>query len=94
VRIALNWLSQPPTTAWVGGEPLSGDWRYTLTSLLLLGVYIAVVAIPPLRNFFELSPLSLMSYLFIGLVALEWCLILRFIWRTRFLDRFLGVDLS
>ncbi|MGB5959783.1 MAG: HAD-IC family P-type ATPase [Coleofasciculaceae cyanobacterium] len=85
---------KPPTRAWVGGEPLSGDWRYTQTSLLLLGVYIIVVLVPPLRNFFELSSLSLMSYLFIGLVAIEWCLILRFIWRTRFLDRFLGVDLS
>ncbi|MGC1395081.1 MAG: hypothetical protein WA828_12445, partial [Coleofasciculaceae cyanobacterium] len=85
---------KPPTRAWVGGEPLSGDWRYTQTSLLLLGVYIIVIIVPPLRNFFELSSLSLMSYLFIGLVAIEWCLILRFIWRTRFLDRFLGVDLS
>jgi len=85
---------KPPTTAWVGGEPLSGDWRYTITSLILLGVYIMIVAIPPLRRFFELSQLSVNSYLFIGLVALEWCLILRFVWRTRFLDRFLGVDLS
>jgi len=85
---------KPPTTAWVGGEPLSGDWRYTITSLILLGVYITIVAIPPLRRFFELSQLSVNSYLFIGLVALEWCLILRFVWRTRFLDRFLGVDLS
>lgn len=93
-ELLLIGFLKPPTTAWVGGEPLSGDWRYTLTSLLLLGVYITIVAIAPLRNFFELSPLSLMSYLFIGLVALEWCLILRFIWRTRFLDRFLGVDLS
>lgn len=93
-ELLLIGFLKPPTTAWVGGEPLSGDWRYTLTSLLLLGVYLTVVAIPPLRHFFELSPLSLMSYLFIGLVALEWCLILRFIWRTRFLDRFLGVDLS
>ncbi len=84
---------KPPTTAWVGGEPLSGDWRYTITALILLGVYITIVAIPPLRRFFELSQLSLNSYLFIGLVALEWCLILRFVWRTRFLDRFLGVDL-
>jgi cation-transporting P-type ATPase E len=93
-ELLLIGFLKPPTTAWVGGEPLSGDWRYTLTSLLLLGVYITVVAIAPLRQFFELSQLSLMSYLFIGLVALEWCLILRFIWRTRFLDRFLGVDLS
>lgn len=93
-ELLLIGFLKPPTTAWVGGEPLSGDWRYTLTSLVLLGVYITVVAVPPLRHFFELSELSLVSYLFIGLVALEWCLILRFIWRTRFLDRFLGVDLS
>lgn len=93
-ELLLIGFLKPPTRAWVGGEPLSGDWRYTQVSLVLLGVYLIVVAIPPLRNFFELSSLSLMSYLFIGLVAIEWSLILRFIWRTRFLDRFLGVDLS
>jgi cation-transporting ATPase E len=85
---------KPPTTAWVGGEPLSGDCRYSIMALLLLGVYVAIVAIPPVRDFFELSRLGLHSYLYLGLVALEWCLILRFVWRTRFLDRFLGVDLG
>lgn len=85
---------KPPTPAWVGGEPLSGDWRYTLTALLLLGVYVLIVAVPPVRDFFELARLGLHSYLFIGLVVLEWCLILRFVWRTRFFDRFLGVTLS
>lgn len=85
---------KPPTRAWVGGEPLSGDWRYSITALILLGVYFVIVAVPPFRQFFELAPLGAISYLFIGLVALEWCLILRFVWRTRFLDRFLGVDLS
>jgi cation-transporting P-type ATPase E len=85
---------KPPTTAWVGGEPLSSDWRYSLVALVLLVVYLAILAIPPLRKFFELAPLSLLDCLFLGAVALEWCLILRAIWRTRFLDRFLGVDLS
>jgi cation-transporting ATPase E len=85
---------KPPTRVWVGGEPLSGDWRYSIVALCLLGVYLLIVAIPPVRLFFELSPLGAVNYLFIGLVALEWCLILRLVWRTRFLDRFLGVDLS
>jgi cation-transporting P-type ATPase E len=85
---------KPPTTAWVGGEPLSGDWRYSIVALLLFGVYLLILAIPPLRQFFELYPLSKVSYLFIGLVAIEWCLILRAIWRSRFLDRVLGIDLS
>ncbi|GAB4377948.1 MAG: HAD-IC family P-type ATPase [Elainellaceae cyanobacterium] len=85
---------KPPTTAWVGGEALCGDWRYSIVALLLFGVYLLILAIPPLRQFFELEPLSKVSYLFIGLVALEWCLILRAVWRSRFLDRFLGVNLS
>ncbi len=85
---------KPPTTAWVGGEPLSGDWRYSWVALILLGVYMVILVVPPMRNFFELFRLGTEHYLFIGLVAVEWCLILRMMWRTRFLDRFLGVDLS
>jgi cation-transporting ATPase E len=85
---------KPPTSAWVGGEPLSGDWRYSIVALLLFLAYLSILSIPPLRQFFELYPLSKISYFFIGLVALEWCLILRAIWRSRFFDRFLGVDLS
>jgi cation-transporting P-type ATPase E len=85
---------KPPTTAWAGGEPLSGDWRYTFTALILAVVYFVVLAIPPLRDFFELAPLTWKDCLYIGLIALEWCLILRFVWRTRFFDRFLGVDLG
>jgi cation-transporting ATPase E len=85
---------KPPTTAWVGGEPLSGDWRYSLTALALLVVYMMILTVPMLQQLFELAPLSLLDCLFLGFVALEWCLILRAIWRTRFLDRFLGIDLS
>ncbi|PSB07037.1 haloacid dehalogenase [filamentous cyanobacterium CCP2] len=85
---------KPPTTAWVGGEPLSGDWRYSIVALLLFGGYLLIVGIPPLRQFFELYSLGRLHYLFIGLIAIEWCFILRAIWRSRFLDRFLGIDLS
>ncbi|MBF2074446.1 MAG: HAD-IC family P-type ATPase [Synechococcales cyanobacterium C42_A2020_086] len=85
---------KPPTRAWVGGEPYSGDWRYTLVAIALLGVYFLIVAVPPLRRFFELYPLDPIHYVFIGLVAIEWGFMLRFIWRTRFLDRFLGVNLN
>jgi cation-transporting ATPase E len=85
---------KPPTKQWVGGEPLSGDWRYTIVALILLGVYFLIVAVPPFRQFFELTPLSPLGYLFIGLIALEWCFILRAVWRGRFLDHFLGIDLG
>jgi len=93
-QLLLMSFLKPPTTAWVGGESLSGDWRYSIVAIALFGLYLLVLAVSPVRQFFELYPLGIVNYLFIGLIALEWCLVLRFIWRTRFLDRFLGVDLS
>lgn len=85
---------KPPTRAWVGGEPLSGDWRYSIVSSILIGIYGIILAVKPLREFFDLSLLSPIDYLFLGAIALIWCLVLRYVWRSRFLDRFLGVDLS
>jgi cation-transporting P-type ATPase E len=85
---------KPPTQAWVGGQPFSGDRRYSLVALLLLGVYLTILFTPPLRDFFELAPLGVLDCGFLGLVALEWALIVRLMWRTRFLDRFLGTSLS
>lgn len=85
---------KPPASPWVGGEPLNGDWRYSITALVLLVGYLIVLVAPPLRAFFELSALSWLDGLFLGLVALEWCLVLRAVWRSRFLDKFLGVDLG
>jgi cation-transporting ATPase E len=84
---------KPPTTVWVGGAPLSGDWRYTITALGLVSLYMTLVALPPFQRFFELAPLSLIDYAFLICVVLQWCLIQRTIWRSHFFDRFLGVDL-
>jgi cation-transporting P-type ATPase E len=93
-QLLLMPFLKPPTTAWVGGESLSGDWRYSMVAIALFGLYLLVLVVSPIRQFFELYPLGIINYLFIGLIALEWCLVLRLMWRSRFLDRFLGVDLS
>jgi cation-transporting P-type ATPase E len=85
---------KPPTTAWVGGEPLSRDWRYTTLAGLVFLIYVLILAIPGLRNFFELYPLEFIHYLGIGLAAVIWALVVRFFWRHALLDRFLGVKIS
>ena len=85
---------KPPTHAWVAGQPYSGDRRYSFIALILLGVFLTILFTPPLREFFELAPMSVFDCGFLGLVALEWALIVRLMWRGRFLDRFLGADLS
>jgi cation-transporting P-type ATPase E len=82
----------PPVRAWVGGSSLGGDWRPTLLALGLLVGYGVLLVIPPLRAFFELTVLDAHSYLLIGLAALTWLLVLRWIWRARLLERFLQLD--
>jgi cation-transporting ATPase E len=83
---------EPPTKWWVGGDLLSGDWRPTLLALGMLGLYGVVLAVPPLRGFFELTLLRGWDYLLIGGIVAAWALLLRVIWRTRLFERLL--DLS
>lgn len=85
---------KPPCPWWVGGERLSGDWRYTLVAGVSLITYLLILRIDALRDFFELSLLAPADYLILSGIALLWCLFLRYSWRGRLLDRFLGVDLQ
>jgi cation-transporting ATPase E len=85
---------QPPTRWWVGGNPLSGDWRPTRLAIGLLLVFLIISLVPQLRNLFLLSPLTVQEYaLVLGAVVL-WLFIVRWIWRARLLGRFLGIDLG
>jgi cation-transporting ATPase E len=85
---------KPPTSAWVGGEPLSRDRRYIILAGIILFGYLVILAVPLLRNFFELYPLKLIHYVGIGLVSLIWALVVRFSWRNRLLDRFFDTKIS
>ncbi|MFB2936762.1 HAD-IC family P-type ATPase [Aerosakkonemataceae cyanobacterium BLCC-F154] len=85
---------KPPTTVFVGGEPLSRDLRYSLLAGNVLLVYLLILAVPFSRNFFEIYPLDFIHYLGIGLVALIWAVVLRFAWRNALLDRFLDIKIS
>ncbi|MDX2229967.1 MAG: HAD-IC family P-type ATPase [Leptolyngbyaceae cyanobacterium bins.349] len=85
---------KPPTPAWVGGEPLSRDWRFAILAGLVLLVFGLILTVPFLRNFFELFPLSFQDIAIVGLMTLLWALVVRFMWRHSALDRFLGVKIS
>lgn len=85
---------KPPTPAWVGCEPLSGDRRYSILAFTLIAAYIGVLTVPALRHSFELQALSLPENLMIGLAAMLWCLVLRFVWRRQILEQFIGIKLQ
>jgi cation-transporting ATPase E len=81
---------EPPTQFWVAGDELSGDWRPTILAVGMLGLYACVMAIGPLREFFELTLLRASDYVLIGLVVMLWALLLRLIWRHRLMERLLS----
>jgi cation-transporting ATPase E len=83
---------KPPTRFWTGGAPLSGDWRYALMALAMLGAYILLLAIPGLGSIFDLNLLLPIDYLILALVALVWALLVRTAWRKRWLERFLQTE--
>jgi cation-transporting P-type ATPase E len=87
-------FAEPPTRQWTGGSSISGDWRPTLLAVLMLVIYIAILVIAPLREFFELTLLTSADYLIITSLVAGWAISLRFIWRNRLLDRFLSVNLK
>jgi cation-transporting ATPase E len=80
---------EPPTSAWVGGDDLSGDRRPALMAVGLLLFYLAILALPPLRAFFELTALRVWDYALLGAIAVAWGFLVRLVWRTRLLERLL-----
>ena len=85
---------EPPTQFFVGGDAYSGDIRPTLLAILMFIIYVIVLVVPTLRIFFEMIALPFLAYVAIGVVTLIWMLVLRIMWRQRWLERFLQVDLS
>ncbi len=85
---------EPPTQFFVGGDDYSGDIRPTLLAILMFIIYVIVLVVPTLRIFFEMIALPFLAYVAIGVITLIWMLVLRIMWRQRWLERFLQVDLS
>ena len=85
---------EPPTPWWAGGDTSSGDRRPAILALGLLAAFIIFLLFPRAGGFFDFSRLKYYDYFIIGGVSIVWGFILRKVWRTRLLDRFLEVDLS
>jgi cation-transporting ATPase E len=79
--ILLIPFAQPPTRAFTGGAELNGDWRTILLAVAMVGLYVAILAIDPLRSFYEMRVLSAPSYVLIVLIVTAWATALRGFWR-------------
>jgi cation-transporting ATPase E len=83
---------EPPHPFFAGGDELSPDKRPTYLAFGLLLVFVGVMIITPVRNFFELILLGWDDYLIIAGVVLIWMLVLRRAYQHRWFPRFLNLD--
>jgi cation-transporting ATPase E len=74
---------EPPTPAWTAANPLSGDWRPTILAVGMLALFVAVLALPLLREFYELSLPDAWGFAMIGLVVLAWAVVVQAVWRVK-----------
>jgi cation-transporting ATPase E len=82
---------EPPTPWWTGGDTLSRDRRPAILAVVLIACLMVVTQVPVLRGVFALEPLSLAAYGLIFGAAALWLFTVRFLWRRRILDRFIGL---
>ena len=77
---------KPPTPAWVGGNPLCGDWRpvwMTTIAGLIYVVFVAITAaVSTFQGWFDLDALKQpQDYLFIIVSVGLWAIVTRTLWR-------------
>src|SRR6266699_7105731 len=82
----------PPTRFLAGGNAPRGDWRPIMLAGALLGGLTLLLSVPLGRAVFEIGALPLFDVAVIVGVALLWALLLRFIWRSRLLERVLCIE--
>jgi cation-transporting ATPase E len=97
--ITLIAFAQPPTRAFVGGASLNGDWKIIGLCGAMAGLYGVIMAVKPLRDFYEQEILIAPAYVLIVAVVLAWAIALRWFWRWNLPDqsrrfwRYLTADL-
>ncbi|MCA9990960.1 MAG: hypothetical protein KDE29_08145, partial [Anaerolineales bacterium] len=92
VGILLMLFAEPPFAWFAGGAPYRGrNWLPVVVAIVLFLAYLLLLSLPRLQAFFSLVPLPGLLYAAIGVVALAWVFVQRWLWRAHWLERFLDM---
>ena len=83
---------EPPSRFWAGGDKFSGDRRPTWLTIALLVGLLAIAFVPGLSELFDLRPIALPDMAVVGVAAAVWMFLVRWAWKHRLLERFLGIS--
>jgi len=84
-------FAEPPLRWFAGGSPYRGHWLVGAAAVVLIVAYYILLLLPGLRSFFELVPIPLFFHIAILVMTVLWALLLRMMWRQRWLGRFLDI---
>lgn len=56
-----------------------------------MGAFVVVLTVPPLGKAFDIASLGGVDDLLIEAAVIVWAVVLRWVWRTRLMERFLGL---
>ena len=90
--LVLVMFAAPPTKWWAVVEEATGDWRPALLAATMVPLYLLILLVPALREFFGLHLLGWDEYLGIGVITVLWTLVVRWVWRSGVFGRFFGYD--
>jgi cation-transporting P-type ATPase E len=88
--LVLVMFVQPPARPHHAGH--RGNWLPTLMVLGLFACLLGVLAIAPLRTFFNLQALDVFDYLIIGSATVLWGVLVQTIWHFHLFEGFLQLE--
>jgi cobalamin synthase len=92
--LLLVMFVEPPSRFWAGRDEPSGDRRPTWLAIALLLGLLTIAFVPTLSGIFDLRPVKPLDAVVIAVAAVVWVFLVRWAWRRRLLERFLGTDLE
>jgi hypothetical protein len=88
-RISITSTLRRSTFQHPGQDGHRGNWSPTLLALGLFVCLVGVLAVAPLRAFFNLQTLDVFDFLIIGGAAVLWGVLLHTMWHFHLFGRFL-----
>jgi cation-transporting ATPase E len=82
----------PPFRLFVAVKPLSSDKRPAYMVIGLLVLFFVVLAVEPVRQWFELAAFGPRAYFIIGIAVLLWLFTARSVFRAQLFERFIGLE--
>jgi cation-transporting ATPase E len=91
IGLLLVVFVEPPIDWLAVAEPKTADRRPTLLAAVLAVGFIAMLLIPPAREFFGFQVPGLREAAIVIVAVLAWIPLIRIFWQRQLIDRFLGI---